>query len=266
MIVNPADPESFLVRRVRIRIIPNALARNAPPPARRAFLAVADPIFNPADPRFPASARNSRSVVHASPASMGLPRLPGTAAEAAAASSSLLQSGYEARILQGGEISEESVLRQIAAFRPSIIHFATHSVSPAADADRIHLALSIRSDGSPGLLSAEDIASCSTNAELVVLSSCRSAAARSAGNAALLGLSRAWFRSGASRVLATLWPVADASKPLFDSFYASIAATPADQPLAAADALRAAQLGAIRRGGPQSEPAHWAGYVLLARR
>lgn len=266
LIVDSQSNEPYLVQRVQIRLIPNAIHRDSSSVSSKSFLAVADPIFNSADPRFSREDRTANSVVHASQWALELPRLPGTAEEVRLAAAPLKAAGYSIRMLDGAAGSEESVLRELAAAKHSIIHFATHSVAPASDTDRIHLALSIRPDGSPGLLSADDISGCATTAELVVLSACRSAASSAPRGAALLGLTRAWLRAGANRVLATLWPVPDDNAPLFKAFYESIASSPSTGPLPVAEALRNAQLSAIGRGGAYASPSYWSGYVLLVRR
>ncbi len=261
----PAGAGSYLMEKVELRVVPNALRREAGPGAARRFLAVADPIFNAADERRKTGWRWQRPV-HAGTAATALPRLPGTRREAEAARSIWKGRGYETAVQLGAESGEEAVLARMAEWQPGIIHLATHTVTPPDDQARPRLALSLRGDGSPGLLAAEDIAAISLRTELVVMSACRSAGAETGRGAGLLGLTRAWLTGGARQVVATLWPVADESTAFFEEFYGRLAAGDGESALPAAAALRQAQMACLRAGGSGAEPRSWAGHVLLARR
>lgn len=261
----PVGDGTYLTEKVELRLVPNALRRNGKVERSRRFLAVADPIFNAADDRRKAGWFWPRAV-HAVGAATALPRLPGTKREAEAARETWRRKGYETAIQLGEGSSEEAVLAKLGEWQPGIIHLATHTVTPADDRARPRLALSLRPDGSPGLLTAEDIAAIPMRAELVVMSACRSTGGETARGAGLLGLTRAWLTGGARQVVATLWPVADESTAFFEEFYKRLAKEDGESALPAAAALRQAQIACLRAGGSGAEPRSWAGHVLLARR
>lgn len=258
----PAGGGRYLVEKVELRLVPNALRQEPPGAAPRRFLAVADPIFNSADERR-ATAWFWQRQVQAAHFTADLPRLPGTRREAEAAREAMRRGGFETAVQSGAESSEEAVLARLAEWEPGVVHVATHTVTPANDRARPRLALSLRGDGSPGLLTAEDIAALPMRAELVVMSACHSTGTETARGAGLLGLTRAWLTAGSRQVMATLWPVEDEATALFRSFYERLAEGGAGK---AAPALRAAQLACLRAGGRQAEPKNWAGHVLLGRR
>lgn len=164
------------MEKVELRLVPNALRRDAGRGGARRFLAVADPIFNAADERRKTEWFWQRQG-QAGTAAMALPRLPGTRREAEAARENGRSKGYETALQVGAESGEEAVLARMAEWQPGIIHLATHTVTPADDQARPRLALSLRGDGSTGLLAAEDIAAIPLRTELVVMSACRSAGA-----------------------------------------------------------------------------------------
>ncbi len=261
----PAGGGAYLVEKLELRLVPNALRREAGPGRSRRFLAVADPIFNAADERRKTGWRWQRQV-HAGTAVTALPRLPGTRREAEAARGIWKSKGYETAVHLGAESGEEAVLARLGEWQPGIIHLATHTVTPADDRARPRLALSLRADGSPGLLAAEDIAALPLRTELVVMSACHSTGGETARGAGLLGLTRAWLTGGARQVVATLWPVADESTAFFEEFYERLATGDGESALPAAAALRQAQMACLRAGGSSAEPRSWAGHVLLARR
>ncbi|HEU0120753.1 MAG TPA: CHAT domain-containing protein [Bryobacteraceae bacterium] len=261
----PLGDGTYLAERMEVRLIPNALRQTSKTRASRRFLAVADPIFNAADERREQGGwRQGR--VHASHFALELPRLPGTRREAEAGIRAWKDAGYDTALQLGAESSEEAVLSRFNDWQPGIIHIATHTATPSNDLARPRLALSIRPDGSPGLLAAGDIAALPLRADLVVMSACHSVGAESARGAGMLGLTRAWLTAGSQQVLATLWPVSDESTAFFKAFHGRLAAEERADSLPVAAALREAQLVCLRSGGAIAEPRYWAGHVVLARR
>jgi len=255
----------YLMERTEVRLVPNALRFGGQPAPARRFLAIADPVFNAADER---AAKNAfwPSAVHASHFALELPRLPGTRRESEAALAAWAKPGFATAMHLGVASSEEAVLERLSEWRPGVVHVATHTVTPPGEPNRPRLALSLRADGSPGLLAAEDIATLRLQTELVVLSACHSAGDESARGSGLLGLTRAWLTAGSRQVVATLWPVGDESTKFFSEFHERLAEGELTSPYPAAAALRQAQLKSLRGGGRTAEPRFWAGHVLLARR
>ena len=96
------------------------------------------------------------------------------------------------------------------------------------------------------------------DADLVVLSACRTALGKEIKGEGLVGLTRAFMYAGAPRVVASLWQVNDhATAELMTHFYQGIL----QQKLSPAAALRAAQR-ALSRDPRWREPYLWAGFVL----
>ncbi|MBL8237395.1 MAG: CHAT domain-containing protein [Bryobacterales bacterium] len=258
----PGRGARYLAEDIETRLVPNALRKGMATAASRRFFAVADPIFNSADERQGRS-WNWQRVVLAGSGATTLPRLPGTGREAEAARAAWRAANYETAVYSGPESNEAAVLARLAEWHPRVIHFGTHTLEAQG---RPRLVLSMRPDGSAGLLTAEDIAAMRLRAEVVVMSACHSAGTEAARGAGLLGLTRAWLTAGARQVVSTLWPVGDESTAFFSTFYGHLASGDPASPLAAASSLRQAQLAAIHSGGIAAQPRQWAGHVLLARR
>ena len=95
-------------------------------------------------------------------------------------------------------------------------------------------------------------------AELVTISACRSAGAKTYAGEGPVGFAWAFLRAGARNVIAGLWDVNDRSTAqLMSGLYAEIArgSTPAD-------ALRAAKLSLVRGGGSYAKPYYWAPFQV----
>jgi CHAT domain-containing protein len=115
-------------------------------------------------------------------------------------------------------------------------------------------------DGSPqeGFLHLRDIYGLRLDADLVVLSGCRTALGRELRGEGLVGLTRGFLYAGAPRVVASLWKVEDrATSELMTRFYRALW----QEGLAPAAALRSAQLS-LRRERRWRDPYFWAGFVL----
>jgi CHAT domain-containing protein len=101
-----------------------------------------------------------------------------------------------------------------------------------------------------------DLAALDLDADLVVLSACRSARGKVVAGEGIQGLTTSLLQAGARAVVATSWQVGDrAAVPLVDAFYRHLAAG-----LPAAEALRTAKREAIARG---DSPREWAAFALL---
>ena len=97
-------------------------------------------------------------------------------------------------------------------------------------------------------------------ADLVVLSGCETALGREVRGEGLVGLARGFMYAGAPRVAASLWKVDDrGTTALMRAFYSRMTG---DHPLAAAGALRAAQLE-LWSGRRWHNPFYWAAFIIL---
>lgn len=142
-----------------------------------------------------------------------------------------------------------------------LLHFATHALLDAERPDLSGLMLS-RFDAAgnpqPGALYAFEIAGWSLSADLVVLSACDTGRGRDVRGEGVLGLTRRFFDAGATRVVASLWPVGDRqTSTLMTALYRGLFG----QGLAPAAALRQAQRAARERPATAGATA-WAGFVF----
>ena len=139
-----------------------------------------------------------------------------------------------------------------------IIHLATHGILD--DINWRRSALLLEADDwadEDGLLQPREIASLRLNADLVVLSACRSATGSYETGEGLKGLALAFFTTGARSVLASLWTVSDRSTPAFMKyFYLHLR-----EGRGKGRALQLAKADMLRSG--YSHPFYWAGYILL---
>jgi len=205
-----------------------------------------------------------------SPLEPRLPRLPGARQEAR----SIAQLVPRSRVVElESDAASESRVRTDSAGK-AILHFATHAIVHDEDPARSYLVLG--RDGSEstsdGILTAQEIYRLNLNADLIVLSACRSAGGRITGDG-LATFARAFMYAGTPSLIASLWDVADEPvNRLMPAFYRSWFAGASK-----ARSLRAAQLrflselrtGTVRvpsRAGVvvlSEDPMFWAGFLLI---
>ncbi len=190
-----------------------------------------------------------------------LPALPWARREVAAIRSAL---GGGTTVLTAADATEAAVRAALPGRR--VLHFATHGVVSNATTSPSFLALH-PSAGGDGRLLADEIYDLRLDADLVVLSACRTALGPVEGDG-VIGFARAFLAAGARSVVATQWDVSDrVSYEVMRQFYARRA-----QGASKSRALRGAQLavmralraGTIRVDGvalPET-PRLWAGFVL----
>ncbi len=212
----------------------------------------ADPVFGASDLRIPAPSEEA-------PANhVDLPRLGGTLDEAEAVVAAL--KNISPLTLLGTQARIDPLLEgQMAGFR--YLHFATHGIAVEEAPELSYLMLSqLDDDGAwrDGRLTARQVTALELNADLVVLSACRSGPGRPILGEGLTGLARSFLLAGAQRVVVSQWTVDDrASVELMRRFYSAHA-----EGMPAAEALRRAQLE-LRRHRRWSDPYYWAGFALF---
>ncbi len=136
------------------------------------------------------------------------------------------------------------------------IHFATH-----ADGNRIaplESAIILSRAEGRGKLTARDVLRLPVHAEVVSISACHSAGARTYAGEGLVGLAWAFLRAGAQSVVAGLWDVSDYSSPLVMGAFYSGLAHGQDAP----GALRAAKLALLKPGSKYAAPYYWGPFLL----
>jgi tetratricopeptide (TPR) repeat protein len=176
----------------------------------------------------------------------------------------LAGSGREARLVSRYAAHAEVRLRGDASagylkhapledFR--IIHFATHAVVDERSVARTVLVLAPDRRES-GLVGPGDLAALRLDADLVVLSACRTAGGVVVEGEGVQGLTAPLIQAGARSVVASQWRIGDRSTiALVGAFYHGLA-----DGLPVGDALRAAKLDALHRGAPARE---WAAFTLV---
>jgi CHAT domain-containing protein/tetratricopeptide (TPR) repeat protein len=221
------------------------------PPAAKRLAVLADPVFDRRDPRVAV-----RGTSQGDPPAFE--RLPASRQEAEAIAA--LAPRGESLVALDFEAALPRVLgNRLSDFR--IVHFATHGVIDAERPTLSGLALSMVDSGGrtqEGFLHLHDIYNLRLNADLVVLSGCRTALGKEVRGEGLIGLTRGFQYAGASRVVASLWRVEDlATASLMARFYRGLWI----EKLPPAAALRAAQLW-VSRQRRWRDPYFWAAFVL----
>lgn len=240
-----------VVERYAVHVVPSAAiamplwrSRAAPGPAR--MLAFGDPRF-PRDAEHDAPA--TRAYFAAFGASGGLTPLAASGTEVREA----VAHWPHSQAMLGADASEANLKRaRLDQFR--LLHFATHAQVDERAPGRSAIALAA-GGGEDGFVTGADLGSLRLNADLVMLSGCSTALGELVDGEGILGLTGPLLQAGAHSVAATLWPVSDrASAELVKRFYGFLATG-----YTAADALRLAQLDAIKREMPARD---WAAFVL----
>ncbi len=233
---DPDQPSRYVIERATLEIAPSlgilTESRHSSP-AQASMLLIGDP----------------------EPAVEEYPRLPYASREM-----SLIEQKFDSRtsvVLQGSR-ANPAAYREAGPAQFSWIHFAAHATANRESPLDSALILS-RHDGGYAL-SARDVMNVPLNADLVTLSACRSAGAKTFSGEGLVGLSWAFLRAGAKSVVAGLWDVTDLSTAsLMSDFYSQLA-----NHVPTAEALREAKLHLIRSKGAYRKPFYWGPFQLYA--
>jgi CHAT domain-containing protein len=139
-----------------------------------------------------------------------------------------------------GSMARPDVYRTAGPGQFSLLHFSAHAL--ANKDSPLDSAIILSRDGENFKLYARNVIETPLRADLVTISACRSAGARSYSGEGLVGFAWAFLQAGARNVIAGLWDVTDSSTPgIMDVLYAKVAAG-----VGPADALRAAKLELIQ--------------------
>ncbi len=144
----------------------------------------------------------------------------------------------------------------------SYIHFVSHAIADHTDPLDSAIVLSKSpSDGNSFKLYARDIIQHPIGARLVTISACYGSGTRFYAGEGLVGLSWAFLRAGAQRVIGALWEVSDDSTPrLMDGLYSNLA-----EGNSPAVSLRKAKLALLHSQSRFSLPFYWAPFQMYAR-
>jgi CHAT domain-containing protein/Flp pilus assembly protein TadD len=223
--------------------------------ASRGVAIVADPVFRADDERVKAAGARPTAE------RFNLPRLYFSRMEADAISA---LGGAGSREIVDFDASRDEVKRQaLAGYR--VVHFATHALLDSRNPELSGLVLSmIDRSGRPedGFLRLHEVYNLKLNADLVVLSACRTALGTEVRSEGMIGLTRGFMYAGAAQVMASLWGIQDNSTTWFMTrFYEGLLR----RGLPAASALRAAQLDMLKDPRWRA-PYYWAAFTVQGGR
>jgi CHAT domain-containing protein len=249
-------------------------------PAPKEVAVFADPVFERDDDRFPQTAAHTTAPTQTSPAPTTQVGSQAASAESLAIETvrgiGLQRLGFSRKEAEGilhlapppsRFAAMDFAANRSAATSPElgqyrIIHFATHGVVNDAHPELSGLVLSLfDKSGTPqdGFLRLNDLFNLKLNADLVVLSACRTALGREVRGEGLIGLARGFMYAGAPRVVVSLWSVNDQSTAEeMQRFYEGMLGRRHLRPAAA---LREAQI-AMWKQDQWRAPFLWAAFVL----
>ena len=163
--------------------------------------------------------------------------------------------------------AKELNLKELDLSIYKIIHFATHGEISGAikGINEPFLVLSppSKSSSEDGLLTMSEIMSFDTNADLVVLSACNTAAGDEPGSEGFSGLAKSFFMSGAKSVLVSNWYVETYSaKELVISLFKNLKDNPSSS---ISDGLNMTMLNMAKNEKERSHPMFWAPFVVVGK-
>lgn len=168
--------------------------------------------------------------------------------------------GMQTVSLLGADATETRLRSALARDLPSIVHLATHGLVDREEPSLTSVALGRdASESEDGYLYTLEILTLPLQTEMVVLSACDTGRGKLERGEGTIGLTRSFLAAGARRVVASLWPVADAStSQLMTAFYQQLLREdlPVDQALNRARA----RLWSQRE---TAHPYYWAPFVLM---
>lgn len=166
----------------------------------------------------------------------------------------------ECNVFSGQDAHEGVFKEKVRSSR--YIHLATHSI--LEDEDPFYSRIVFALDEDPkedGFLETYEIFDLTLNAELVVLSSCKSGLGKLSKGEGFIGLTRAFLCAGASSVVASLWSVGDPTTRMMKLFYQNL-----QTGRGKSEALRQAKIEMIHTRDENMSYAHpflWAPFVLV---
>lgn len=231
--------------------------------AGKDLLVFSDPVFSADDSRLtknrngdvesetPTNSRFSQSLTN-------LPRLFASGEEGNAVAGFFNAS--TADVFSGFSATRERALNpEISNYK--IIHFATHGLADRERPELSGVALSGFDENFQKLeqvVALEDIYKLNLNADLVVLSACRTGVGKETDGNGMQSLADSFLRVGAKTVVSSLWKIDDqATKILMSEFYRGLT----EEKLTASKALRQAQIKMSNH--PQfNSPFYWAAFTV----
>jgi CHAT domain-containing protein/tetratricopeptide (TPR) repeat protein len=259
-------PDGFITLHHEVSLTPAAW-RLGPPevpptaPRSRSLLLVADPVYEPDDPRL-AGLKTPALPAPAPSPGIDPPRHYQRLAFAAREAHAVLAQFPPGEALQliGLQATRERFLAlDLSAYR--YIHLATHGVVDVQVPELSALnfgAYDASGRAVDGAVRVADLALRRLTADVVVLSACDTALGKEVPSEGLVGLSSTALARGAHAVVASLWPVSDEmSAKLMTDFYRHLLR----DSMSPAAALGVAMRSVLLRDG-SADPALWAAYQV----
>jgi CHAT domain-containing protein/Flp pilus assembly protein TadD len=233
-------------------------------PAPKTLVAIADPVFEPNDPRLKKAGENSSSSSSTeatrSAIEMGvnLQRLEYTRKEAEAILA-LVPDNQKFSAFDFAANRTTATKPDLSQYR--IIHLATHGLLNTINPELSGVVLSLLDEkgaDTNGFLRLNDIFNLNLPAELVVLSACETGLGKDVKGEGLVGLTRGFMYAGAKRVVVSLWSVNDtATADMMTKYYQQML----DKGVNPVAALRAAQLEMMKTDQWKA-PYYWAAFLV----
>ncbi|WP_081594674.1 CHAT domain-containing protein [Allocoleopsis franciscana] len=235
-------------------------------PAPKTLVAVADPVFEPNDPRLKKAGENSSSSSSTSTEAtrsaiemgVNLQRLEYTRKEADAILA-LVPDNQQFSAFDFAANRTTATKPDLSQYR--IIHLATHGLLNTINPELSGVVLSLLDENGAdtnGFLRLNDIFNLNLPAELVVLSACETGLGKDVKGEGLVGLTRGFMYAGAKSVTVSLWSVSDTATSILMTKYYQQMLDKGVNPVAA---LRAAQLEMMKTEQWKA-PYYWAAFLV----
>lgn len=250
-ITTVVSASNFVLARKQLR------ASRAPKP----FFGIGHPIAPPRPQQSAATVEQALGIKLVTRGLSDLAELPEAGNELKAFATAF-GSGHDSLLLR--EAATPSRVRDARLSEYRVISFATHALLPGQHmlSDEAAIVLSPpsgSSDPTAAVLKSSDIAGLKLDADVVILSACNTASGNDTlGGDRLGGLARAFFTSGARRVLVSHWAVNSAATQDLMTRFATHYKASAN----ASAALRAAMLGMIK-DAKYKHPYYWAAFDVV---
>jgi CHAT domain-containing protein len=159
-----------------------------------------------------------------------------------------------------GSDASETKLKQMDLQDYRALHFASHAMIDEQNPEFSALILSPDEKGTEdGYLTMREVFDLKFNADLVVLSACKTGLGKEFSGEGLAGISRAFLLAGTPSVVVSLWDVYDRStSDLMAAFYKSLKNGNTNK----AAAMKQARMELIR-SGKFSHPYYWSPFILI---
>ena len=262
--VRDTPPESFVVLQHDVAVTPAAWMLDTSPSrplqhGRHKILLVADPVYQPDDPRL-ANVTTPLAAVRtsASPTHPDYRRLGFTAEEAAGIAAQFPPGDVDE--LVGVNATREQLLAHDWS-RYRFIHIAAHGIVDAQVPELSALILGsydTRGAVTDPSVRVADVSLKTLAAEVAVLSACETALGREIPSEGLIGMSSTMLARGARAVVASLWPVPDEiGARLMTEFYQHML-----QDSMGPEAALGTTMRSIASHEPSADPALWAAFQV----